>query len=200
MRESLSVTLKRVCGSRKDQWNGLDQMWDYSWDICLSFSRWLLYVSHWGCRHVVRSLTPSGSLLPWQERQATAGIMSTGFEVWALEADLGSQMLCGLREIASPLLSLLTCNRGQLRCLLLQDTVWINWDTSVEFQFSSVAQLCPTLCNPMDSSTPGFLVHHQLPELAQTHVHWVSDAIQPSHPLLSSSLALNLSQHQGLLQ
>ena len=55
-------------------------------------------------------------------------------------------------------------------------------------QFSSVCQSCPVLCDPMDCSTPGFLVHHQLPELAQTHVHWVSDAIQPSHPLLSPLL------------
>ena len=52
-------------------------------------------------------------------------------------------------------------------------------------QFSSVAQSCLTLCNPMDCSTPGFPIYHQLPELAQTHVHWVSDAIQPSHPLSS---------------
>ena len=51
-------------------------------------------------------------------------------------------------------------------------------------QFSSVTQSCPTLCDPMDCSTPGFPVHHQLQELAQTHVHWVSDATQPSHPLL----------------
>ena len=65
--------------------------------------------------------------------------------------------------------------------------------------FSSVAQLCLTLCDPMDCSAPGFPVHHQLPELAQTHVHQVSDAIQPSHPLLPPSpLALSLSQHQGL--
>ena len=54
-------------------------------------------------------------------------------------------------------------------------------------QFSSVAQSCPTLCDPMDSSTPGLPVHHQLLELTQTHVHWVGDAIQPSHPLLSPS-------------
>ena len=68
-------------------------------------------------------------------------------------------------------------------------------------QFSSVAQLCPMLCDPMDCSTPGFSVHHQLPEFTQTHVHQVSDAIQPSHPLSSPSPpALNLSQHQGLFQ
>ena len=60
---------------------------------------------------------------------------------------------------------------------------------------------CPTLCNPMDCSTPGFPVHHQLLELAQTHIHRVGDAIQPSHPLLSPSLpAFSLSQHRGLLQ
>ena len=54
-------------------------------------------------------------------------------------------------------------------------------------QFSSVAQLCLTLCDPMDYSTPGLPVHHQLPEFTQTHVHWVGDAIQPSHPLSSPS-------------
>ena len=68
-------------------------------------------------------------------------------------------------------------------------------------QFSSVAQSCPTLCDPMNCSTPGLPVHHQLPEFTQTHVHRVSDAIQASHPLSSPSpLALNLSQHQGLFQ
>ena len=68
-------------------------------------------------------------------------------------------------------------------------------------QFSSVAQSCPTLCNPMDCSTPGFPVHHQLPEFSQTHVHQVGDAIQPSYPLSSPSPpAFNLSQHQGLFQ
>ena len=67
-------------------------------------------------------------------------------------------------------------------------------------QFSSVAQSCPTLCNPMDCNTPGLPVHHQLLEFTQTHVHWVGDAIQPSHPLSSPSPGFNLSQHQGLLQ
>ena len=68
-------------------------------------------------------------------------------------------------------------------------------------QFSSVTQSCPTLCDPMNRSTPGLPVHHQLPESTQTHVHWVGDAVQPSHPLLSPSPpALNLSQHQGLFK
>ena len=67
--------------------------------------------------------------------------------------------------------------------------------------FCSIAQLCSTLCDPMDCSMPGFPVLHQLLELAQTHVRWVDDAIQPSHPLFSPSPpAFNLSQHQGLFQ
>ena len=66
---------------------------------------------------------------------------------------------------------------------------------------SSVIQLCPTLCNPMNCSTPGLPVHHQLPESTQTHVHQVSDTIQSSRPLLSPfSPALHLSQHQGLFK
>ena len=65
----------------------------------------------------------------------------------------------------------------------------------------SVTHSCLTHCNPMDCSTPGFPVLHYLPEFTQTHVHWVSDAIQSSHPLSSPSApALNLSQHQGLFQ
>ena len=68
-------------------------------------------------------------------------------------------------------------------------------------QFNSVAQSCPTLCNPMNCSTPGLPVHHQLPEFIQTHVHRVGDAIQPNHPLLSPSPpAPNPSQHQSLFQ
>ena len=69
------------------------------------------------------------------------------------------------------------------------------------FQFSSVDQSCPTLCDPMNHSTPGLSVHHQLLEFTQTHVHRVGDSIQPSHPLSSPSPpALNLSQNQGLFQ
>ena len=67
--------------------------------------------------------------------------------------------------------------------------------------FSSVGQSCPTLCDPINSSTPGLPVHHQLPEFTQTHIHRVGDAIQPSHPLSSPSpLAPNPSQHQSLFQ
>ena len=82
------------------------------------------------------------------------------------------------------------------KCLLLGRKVMINL-----VQFSSVAQSCPTLCKPMNCSTPGLPVHHQLPEFTQTHVHWVGDAIQSSHPLSRPSPpTLNLSQHQGLFR
>ena len=89
--------------------------------------------------------------------------------------------------------------------------VWMNllgrdWDQHINrvqgsLQFSSVVQPSPTLCDPMNYSTPGFPVHHQFLELIQTHVHWVSDAVQPSHPLSSPSPpAFNFSQHQDLFQ
>ena len=92
--------------------------------------------------------------------------------------------------------------RWDLSRLLMLNLYFLNLFSSfTHSQFSSVAQSCPTLCDPMDCSTPGLPVHHQLLELAQTHVHWVGVAIQPSHPLLSPSPpAFNLSQHQGLFQ
>ena len=78
----------------------------------------------------------------------------------------------------------------------LREKVLITWIVSVKF--SSVTQSCLTLCDPMDCSMPGFPIHHQLPELAQTHIHCIGDAIQPSHSLLSPPPpALNLSQHQS---
>ena len=69
------------------------------------------------------------------------------------------------------------------QCLTLCELL----DLEKVIQFSSVTQSCPTLCDPMNRSTPGLPVHHQLPEFTQTHVHVVGDAIQPSHPLLSPS-------------
>ena len=74
-------------------------------------------------------------------------------------------------------------------------------ELQLQHQFSSVAQSCPALCDPVKCSMPGLPVHHQLPESTQTYVHRVGDAIQPSHPLLSPSPpAFNLSQHQGLFK
>ena len=96
------------------------------------------------------------------------------------------ELLSGLNEIA------------HVKCLN-QHLVFVRSTINSRY-FSSVAQSYLTLCDPMDCSTSGFPVHRQLPEIAQTHVQGVSDAIQPSHPLSSLSPAFNLSQHQGLFQ
>ena len=89
---------------------------------------------------------------------------------------------------------------GKAECIILT-LAFVHCLAGKFVHFSSVAQSCLILCNLMDCSTPGFPVHHQLPELAQTHVHLVGDAMKPSHPLLSPSRpAFNLSQHQGLFQ
>ena len=87
-----------------------------------------------------------------------------------------------------------------LKLCILPNRLWASWEFS-SVQFSSVSQSCLTLCDPMNCSTPGLPVHHQLPEVTQTHVHWVGDAIQPSHPLSSPfPPAPNPSQHQSLFQ
>ena len=93
------------------------------------------------------------------------------------------------------------CSHEIKRHLLLERKAMTNLVQFSSVHFSSVAQSCPTLCDPMNCSTPGVPVHHQLLESTQTHVHRVGDAIQPSHPLASPSPpALNLSQHQGLFK
>ena len=90
-------------------------------------------------------------------------------------------------------------NLPQDICILFQNSFYGKF--SFFNQFSSVTQSCLTLCDPMDCSLSGFPVHHQLPEFTQTHVYWVSDAIQPSLSLSSPSPpAFNLSQHQGLFK
>ena len=125
-----------------------------------------------------------------------------------------------LRSLVRVCRSLKTNSRWRLSAgSLLGSSFWINksWGMGKEarlrkvrergrgrlnFQFSSVqlvTQSCPTLCDPMDCSTPGLPVHHQLPEFTQTHVHWVGDAIQSSHPLSTPSPpTFNLSRYQGL--
>ena len=100
----------------------------------------------------------------------------------------------------------LSCNTQDLVPWLGIKPRPLHWECTVfttgpPVQFSSGGPSCPTFCDPMDCSTPGLPVYHQLPEFTQTHVHWVGDAIQPSHPLSSFSLpAFNLSQHQGLFK
>ena len=89
--------------------------------------------------------------------------------------------------------------QGGVRHSVLQGIWWDRSSDSWMFcSFSSVAQSFPNLCNHVDCSMPGFPIHHQLPELTQTYIHWVGDGIQPCHPILSPSSAFNLSQHKGL--
>ena len=102
-----------------------------------------------------------------------------------------------------------TCHYLQMKCYFIEKNpkpcarklFELKTLVKLQVQFSSVAQSCLTLCDPMNHSTPGLPVHHQLPEFTQTHVHRVSDAIQPSHPLSSPSPPVpNPSQHQSLFQ
>ena len=97
---------------------------------------------------------------------------------------------------------MMTSNHLVFCCpLLLLPSIFPSSSVGFSHQLSSVIQSCPTLCSPTDCSMLGFPVHHQFPEPAQTHVHGVGDAIQPSHPLSSPyPTAFNLLQHQGLIQ
>ena len=111
--------------------------------------------------------------------------------IWSSYFEIGKQTKVMLHRKRKKLTLMKIC--------LHNNSLYYSYNLSVSIIFSSVAQSCPTLCNPMGCSMPGFPVHHQLPELAQTHVHWFSDAIQLFHPLSSPSPPVfNFSQHQGL--
>ena len=128
--------------------------------------------------------------------------------IFTLLFTLNRKSICALRFLAKmgedgqgqfngPLVPLPPLFFCFIFCISVEDIVW----TKEAVQFSSVAQSCPTICDPMNQSTPGLPVHNQLLEFTQTHVLQVSDAIQPSHPLsFPSPLAPNPSQHQGLFQ
>ena len=122
------------------------------------------------------SLRPRGLYSPWNSPGQITGVGSLS-------------LLQGIFPTQGSNLGLLHCR-------------WILYQLNhSSVQFSSVAQSCLTLCDPMNSSTPGLPAHHQLPEFTQTYVHGVGDAIQPSHPLLSPSPpAPNPSKYQGLFQ
>ena len=124
----------------------------------------------------------------WRRSLGDAAVGALGWEQYPQSCHPRVQRLFSLRESFNPGLSASLSLQEEAK-LLNQSLVKI-------LSFPSVAQSCSTLCNPMDCSTPGLPVHHQLPEFTQTHVHRVSDAIQPSHPLSSPSLpTFNLSQH-----
>ena len=144
--------------------------------------------------------------------------------MWESDQIRSDQSLSHVRLFATPWIAAcqasmsITNSRSSLRLTSIESVITSSWRLaggfsfcpllmpmsdafSISFQFSSVAQSCPTLCDPMNRSMPGRPVHHQLPEFTQTHVHRVSDAIQPSHPLSSPSPpAPNPSQHQRLFQ
>ena len=126
-----------------------------------------------------------------------------------LSHELGDSLLCSKSCVCASLfqMNIKQNVRSVLFCLGMWDYGLTAWGRGVvnrqlfRGSFGLVVQPCPTLCDPMNSSTPSLPVHHQLPELAQTHVHQVSDAIQSSHPLSSPSPpTFNLSQHQGLFK
>ena len=99
-------------------------------------------------------------------------------------------------EVHSLYLHLYSCPANRFTSTIYLDTICM-----CSVQFSSVAQSCPTLCDPMNRSTPGLPVHHHLPEFTQTHIHRVHDSIQPSHPRSSPSPPAPIpSQHQSLFQ
>ena len=104
-------------------------------------------------------------------------------------------------DILGKVISVVTCTSGSQGVVPRLEPAPSTGNLFSSVQFISAAQSCPTLCDPMNHSTPGLPVHQQLPEFTQTHVHWVGDAIRPSHPLLSPSPpAFNFSQHQSLFQ
>ena len=160
-----------------------------------------------GGRHGPQRLRAGGRLLFWGRRAAMAGSWAWRGSQAALSACRVDNRLAGLRVQRSagrllrpPLVWVVSaqdeCGFGKAFTTrqfrkpydTSQSTKHLAIDLNLGFAlFSSVAQLCPTLCDPMDSSTPGLPVRHQLPEFTQTHAHWVGDAIQPSHPLSSPS-------------
>ena len=121
-------------------------------------------------------------------KTSTAILSTSNYLIWKIHtcAHTHRKILC-------------TTTKIKYLCDWIEDWWQSFWYPQRNNQFSSVAQSCPTLCDPLNRSTPGLPVHHQLPEF--THVHWVNDSIQSSQPLSSpSSPTISLSQHQGLLE
>ena len=133
--------------------------------------------------------------------EAQAGIKIAGRNINNLRYANDTTLMAENEELKSLLIKVKKKSEKVGLKLNIRITKIMASDPISSVQFSSVAQLCPTLCNPMNRSTPGLPVHHQLPEFTQTHIQQVSDAIQPSHPLSSPSPpAPNPSQHQSLFQ
>ena len=141
------------------------------------------------------AFVPWGGKIPWRRKWQSIPVFLPG-EFHGQRSLVGHSpwVTKSQTQLSTP--ALCSCSLHSIRFLLqFLDILYLS------VQFSSVAQSCPTLCDPMSRSTPGLPVHHQLPEFTQTHVHRVSDAIQPSHPLSAPSPpAPNPSQHHSLFQ
>ena len=145
--------------------------------------------------------SPPGSPCPWDSPSKNTGVGCHFLLQCRKVKSEKSEVVQSCPTISNPMDCILpgSSTHGILQARVLE---WVAIAFSeIHTQFSSVSQSCPTLCNPMNCSMPGLPVHHQFPEFTQTHVHQVSDAIQPSHPLSSPSPpAPNPSQHQSLFQ
>ena len=172
----------------------------------------MLWVHWWGPRVQEEGYEHHGQLTPPGDSDPVESLSTNNKErgeCW-LSNEQNPEGWLPCDSVHSSFLAWPTAIRSTLKFLLRRKKNWVwiqiesiyGWYICWVFsQFRSVAQPYPTLCNPTDGITPGFSVHHQFPELAQTHVQWVGDAILPSYPLSSPSPpAFNLSQHQGLFQ
>ena len=127
----------------------------------------------------------------------TKGEVGSGMN-WEVEIDIYTLWILCIKYITNDIYTLLILC---IKYITNENLLYSTSNLMLSVQYSSVAQSCPTLCDPTNHSTPGLPVHHQLPEFTQTHIHRVSDAIQPSHPVLSPSPpAPNPFQPQGLFQ
>ena len=156
-------------------------------------SQFLLTGSHYLISKVSSQISLEPLVAEMKNRSEMSGVLESyrALESGRFEFKFGK----GFQSVSPP------CRRYHLLCWVVFPTSYFCQLLFSSVQFSSVTQLCPTLCDPMNCSTPGLPVHHQLQESTQTHVHRIGDAIQPSHPLSPPfPPALNLSQHQSLFQ
>ena len=169
------------------------------WHFLFLFFSSCHFFVHWLALQLLRCYCPLNTFkifsLAWCFKQLFMVCLGVFFFVFTL---LGLQWI-------SQIFGLVFFNYYFLKCIFFSYLslypFCFSYSICMIVQFSSVAQSCPTLCDPMSCSTPGLPVHHQLPEFTQTHVHQVGDVIQPSHPLSSPSPpAPNPSQHQDLFQ
>ena len=186
--ENLEHSACRICS------NSMDLLLGTQW----LFGNWFLLVEapHIWCQGNLDSLSPMISGLKWcsksGEQQKYTWHPETVLDYLYFQSSWQNQavypMCCMWQYLVLALPPHMPCFLGNSSAIFSSEQgIHITWVFEQICCFPSVAQSCPTLCDPMDCSTPGFPVHHHLPELAQTHVHWVSDAIQPSHPLPSPS-------------